>query len=172
MGELFWGFEKLGWTGGSPVAPSRKEEPMDIMGALLRGEEPKVTTEENDILERLAFYLRRLEHRNASAGHDDRKGTLTRPKDAQPKKKVTYYLTKLIIQHLEKAQHILLDAPSDESKPRISKSVIVETALRTALQELDAKGPKSRLFQMVHEVCRKPKETVQVSRKSSGEEVP
>ncbi len=145
---------------------------MDIMGALLSGEEPKVTTEENDILERLAFYLRRLEHRNTSNGHEERKGVLTRPKDARPKKKVTYYLTKLIIQHLEKAQQIFLDAPSDEPKPKISKSVIVETALRTALRELDAKGPKSRLFQMLHEVCRKPKESIQVCRKSSGEEVP
>lgn len=145
---------------------------MDIMGALLKGEVPKVTTEENDIIERLAFYLRRLEHRNASIAPEERHGAWTRPKDARPKKKVTYYLTKLIIQHLEKAQQGLLKVSEGDPKPRISKSVIVETALRTALQELDAKGPKSRLFRMLHEVCNKTAEPHRASKTASGEEVP
>ncbi|MGQ9483719.1 MAG: hypothetical protein ACUVSA_01750 [Desulfosoma sp.] len=145
---------------------------MDIMGALLRGEAPQVTTEENDIIERLAFYLRRLEHRSATVEPEERHGARTRPKDTRPKKKVTYYLTKLIIQHLEKAQQGLLEAFDGESKPKISKSVVVEAALQTALQELDAKGPKSRLFQMLHEVCLKTKEPNRATKTASGGNVP
>ncbi|ROQ91086.1 hypothetical protein EDC27_2363 [Desulfosoma caldarium] len=144
---------------------------MDIMGALLKGEVSKVTTEENDIVERLAFYLRRLEHRNANIAPEERPSARTRPKDARPKKKVTYYLTKLIIHHLEDAQQGLLKASEGEPKPRISKSMIVETALRMALQELDAKGPKSRLFRRVHEICHKTTKSHRVSKTPSGEEV-
>lgn len=171
MGEPFWGLETLGGIGGFPVAASRQREPMDIMGALLNGEAPKVTTEENDIIERLAFYLRRLEHRNGSETSPERQAHAARPKDARPKKKVTYYLTKLIIQHLEKAQEKLVEAESEETRPKISKSMIVETALRGALQELDAKGPKSRLFRMLQDVCRKAKEGRAFGMTKPGEEV-
>ncbi len=171
MGEPFWGFENLRGIGGFPVAPCRHEGPTDIMGALLTGEAPKITTEENDIIERLAFYLRRLEHRNAPDAAYDRKVLSTRAKDARPKKKVTYYLTKLIIQHLEKAQEKLEATESEGHKAKISKSVIVETALRSALQELDAKGPKSRLFRMLQEVCRRAKEARPMGMTKPGEEV-
>ncbi len=73
---------------------------MDFMGALLNEEAPEITTEENDIIERLAFYLRRLEHRNGAETAPERQAHTARPKDLRPKKKVTYYLTKLIIPHL------------------------------------------------------------------------
>lgn len=171
MGEPFWGLETLGGIGGFPVAPSRQKEPMDIMGALLNGEAPKITTEENDIIERLAFYLRRLEHRNGSETPQARQAYTAQPKDARPKKKVTYYLTKLIIQHLEKAQEKLTEAESEGLRPKVSKSVIVETALRAALQELDTKGPKSRLFRMLQDVCQRAKEARPIARTKPGEEV-
>lgn len=171
MGEPFWGLEDLVYRGGFPVAPSRKEEPMDIMGALLNGEAPQITTEENDIIERLAFYLRRLEHRNASGEEKDSIKPLSRPVDARPKKKVTYYLTKLIIQSLEKAQERLMAIQAEGSKSKISKSVIVETALRTAFQDLNANGPQSRLFQMLQDVCRRAEESRHSAVTRSGEDV-
>jgi len=172
MSESFWGLETLVGIGGFPVAPSRQKEPMDIMGALLNGKAPKITTEENDIIERLAFYLRRLEHRNGFETAHEPQAFTARPKDSRPKKKVTYYLTKLIIQHLEKAQEKLAEADPEGLRPKISKSVIVETALRTALQELDAKGPKSRLFRMLQDVCRRAKEARSIGMTKPGEEVP
>lgn len=144
---------------------------MDIMGALLKGEAPKITMEENDIIERLAFYLRRLEHRNAPDAAKDPQVFPVRSKDARPKKKVTYYLTKLIIQQLENAQQKLAEAKAEGIKLKISKSVIVETALRAAFQELDAKGSRSRLHRILWDVCRTTKEAQPTAMTKPGEDV-
>lgn len=153
------------------MAPSRQKEPMDIMGALLKGEAPKITTEENDIIERLAFYLRRLEHRNAPNAAKDPQVLPVRTKDARPKKKVTYYLTKFVIQQLEKAQQKLVEAESEGIKLKISKSVIVETALRAALQELEAKGSKSRLHRILQDVFQGTKKAQPTAMTKPGEDV-
>ena len=70
------------------------------------------------------------------------------PAPARPHKvKTTHYLDGAVHARLGALREHLAEAPHAKSHGRISKSRIVETALRQALDDYEAQGPQSRLAQ-------------------------
>jgi hypothetical protein len=59
--------------------------------------------------------------------------------------KATYYLSPAAVDALEEGWHRLRKLVRAEDRNRVSKSVIVETALQFALRDLESKGPDSHL---------------------------
>jgi len=64
------------------------------------------------------------------------------------KVKATYYLSQQVIDALEDAQYQLRKM-AGENRSRVSKSFIVETALRMALEDVEKKGENSRLLDSI-----------------------
>jgi len=70
------------------------------------------------------------------------------PASARPHKvKTTHYLDGAVHARLGALREHLAEAPHAKSHGRLSKSRIVETALRQALDDYEAHGPQSRLAQ-------------------------
>lgn len=61
------------------------------------------------------------------------------------KVKATYYLSQKAVDALEDAQYQLRKM-AGESRSKVSKSIIVELAIQMALEDVEAKGNKSRLL--------------------------
>lgn len=61
------------------------------------------------------------------------------------KKKSTHYLSGEIFADLDEAQDKINELVRQRTKSRVSKSLIVDQALRMILQEFEEKGEKSRL---------------------------
>lgn len=66
-----------------------------------------------------------------------------------PKTKATYYLEPDIIAALDAGWLALRSLADDDARTRVSKSAIVDAALRIALAELQEKGEGSQLASML-----------------------
>jgi len=141
-------------SGGNLVSEPKDHRP-DIMTELLLGKAPQVTTQENDLIERLAFYLKRLEQRAGSPEPSPEPQPARRTRAPRTKKKATYYLTKALIRKLDAAQQTLVDLTEGTGAPKISKSLIVELALKTMLKDLEVSGRSSRLLKLITGIPKK-----------------
>ncbi|SMC24875.1 hypothetical protein SAMN02746041_02125 [Desulfacinum hydrothermale DSM 13146] len=150
MGLELLPLEQIGYhqSGGNLVSEPKDHKP-DIMTELLQGNAPQVTTRENDLIERLAFYLKRLEQRAASPDPAKKAPKARPPRAPRPKKKATYYLTKVLLRRLDEAQQTLKELSGESGRPIVSKSLIVELALKTAIQDLERSGRASRLVKLI-----------------------
>jgi len=119
----------------------------DILDDLLRG----LPEDDNGLIEPA---LTRLIHRLAEAAPEEKPPAKTappRPKagsKAQPvksKKKTTHYLSGEIFLDLDEARAKLNDLVGRQVKTRISKSRIVDQALKMILAEFEEKGERSPL---------------------------
>ena len=64
------------------------------------------------------------------------------------KRKATYYLSEDVLSELEEGWFRLRQMAGQEEKGSVSKSAIVEAALRDALDELESEGEESRLAEV------------------------
>jgi len=74
------------------------------------------------------------------------------PAPEEEKLKATYYLSQRAMDDLEEAWHKLRKQARPEDRAKVSKSLIVEIAIRMALEDLQAKDKDSRLTRtLVHQ---------------------
>lgn len=119
----------------------------DIMDDLLKGSSEDTTHE--------AASLARLIHRtgeSSSAKHPAEDSPSRDPKKApagDSKKKSTHYLSEEIFADLDDAREKINELVQPRVKSRISKSRIVNQALRMILREFEEKGEKSHLIKEI-----------------------
>lgn len=81
--------------------------------------------------------------------------TQTRKKATRPpkkaKKKTTHYLSKEVFEELDEARDILKTMLPGKNRPQISKSGIVDAALKMILHELADKGEDSALLKQLRQ---------------------
>ena len=110
----------------------RKKTP-DILGAVL-GETPKTGTAK--------LAVKTVSKPTRKTGKTAYHKTV-KPED---KAKATFYLSQPALENLEEAWYRLRKLAKN-NRSKVSKSLIVELAVRTALEDLEEKGDKSRLAQ-------------------------
>jgi len=119
----------------------------NIMDALLKGVAEEVEPE--------ALSLAKLIHRTGEtppakypAGSPSCPDLPPKPGSA-PKKKSTHYLSGDIFADLDEARDKINEFVQPHLKSRVSKSRIVDQALRMILKEFEEKGEKSRLIKEI-----------------------
>jgi len=119
----------------------------DIMDALLKGSSEDAAQETSS--------LARLIHRTGektSAKHPDGSASgadqKKNPGD-ESKKKSTHYLSGEIFADLDEAKDKINELVHQRLKSRVSKSQIVDQALRMILKEFEEKGEKSHLIKEI-----------------------
>ena len=75
--------------------------------------------------------------------------TATAEREADAKRKATYYLSEQVLSELEEGWFRLRQMAGQEEKGNVSKSAIVEAALRDALDELESEGEGSKVAQVL-----------------------
>lgn len=138
-----------GFEEGMPLM-GEQDSGKDIMSELLRGDSPVVVTREENSIEQLTQYLRRLESQVGATPPAGRQGVQERHR--RPKKKATYYLSTRVIDQLDMAHGNLVEENREGFRPRLSKSMIVEMAIQAALKDLESKGRKSEIMRMIHTI--------------------
>lgn len=119
----------------------------DIMDDLLKGSPEDPSTE--------APSLTKLIHRSGettSTSHTAENASPQRQKKTSPsdsKKKSTHYLSEEIFTDLDEAREKINELVHPRVKSRISKSRIVNQALRMILKEFEEKGEKSHLIKEI-----------------------
>lgn len=118
----------------------------DILDALLKGA-PDDAPEGLDALARLIH--RKVAPEPAAERQEPRRPSRSkkRPGAPQDKKKSTHYLSGDIFQDLDEAKERINRVIQERSKQHITKSRIVDQALRMILKEFEEKGEASPLFQ-------------------------
>ena len=111
----------------------------DILGALLRNRE-RNTTDETVVIEKMI---------RGQGG--DRLPFQERP-DRRPeirlgKVKTTYYLGEETHENLEDARLAIADMLPEETRHRVTRSLLVELALRIVLRDFEKKGRESAICQ-------------------------
>lgn len=130
------------------------ENKRDIMDALLKGV-PTEATPEAPLLARL---LERPGKKPPLPGHSSESPPCPPPKKAHPgkcKKKSTHYLSEKIFADLDEARAKITELVHPRLKSRISKSRIVDQALRMILKDFGEKGEKSHLLKEILKDLRK-----------------
>ncbi len=153
---------------GANSVSHHKDQPPDIMAELLKGSVPHVTTQENDIIERLAFYLKRLEQQGFGNEVSGNRRLASRSRVSRPKKKATYYLSKVVLAQLDAALGTLGEYTEETARPKVSKSMVVELALKYVLKDLESRGERSRLVKLIRAFQKKTAE--EKTAKSSRDE--
>jgi hypothetical protein len=121
----------------------------DIMDALLKGSSEDAAHD--------AHSLAKLIHRKGKA--DEGKHPIASPLSPEPeskktpgsdsKKKSTHYLSEEIFADLDDAREKINELVHNRLKSRVSKSRIVDQALRMILKEFEEKGEKSHLIKEI-----------------------
>jgi|GEM_PF-3233244 len=110
----------------------------DILGALLRNRE-RNTTDETVVIEKM---IRSHGDRLTFQGRTER-----RPEIRLGKVKTTYYLNEETHENLEDARLAIADMLPEETRHRITRSLLVELALRIVLRDFEKKGRESAICQ-------------------------
>jgi hypothetical protein len=145
------------------MAADRKQTP-DILGSLLDGKKedkdtikPEYHKDSKPVKHKDSKTALQPTRRPVSQSTSKTDKTATKPDKAvrespepvrEPsgeKLKATYYLAVEAVDSLEEGWYQLRRMASTEARTGISKSLIVETALQIALEELEKSGQKSRI---------------------------
>lgn len=116
---------------------------LDIMDDLLKGASDEAECE--------SASLAKLIHRTGETAHTNYPAESSscpdkkKPVSSESKKKSTHYLSEEIFADLDDARDKINELVHQRLKSRISKSRIVDQALRMILKEFDEKGEKSPL---------------------------
>jgi hypothetical protein len=133
----------------------RKKTP-DILGSLLGGadiETPKKTEDQNtikpeyhkDSKPEVKPTIKPVRQKTSPPKDKDLIAGKEQEEAPGDKVKATYYISSEIVEALEEGWIQLRRLTPKDQRSQISKSLIVELALQTALEELDNKGSKSLL---------------------------
>ena len=131
------------WTRNS-MAEKNKH---DIMDALLKGSSED-TAPDASSLAKLIHRTGETASGNPPAGSSLAQGPPKLP-GCESKKKSTHYLSGEIFTDLDEARDKINDLVQPRLKTRISKSRIVDQALRMILKEFEEKGEKSHLIKEI-----------------------
>lgn len=128
-----------------------KAEERDILTEILTGDQETVVEGLDSLYE-----IIRLESDEAPAAHDappkkslpeaDQKKTETSKRPGKAKRKAGHYLTETVFEELDSAKVDLRDILPDMPKIKLTKSNIVNIALKTILDEYKKKGFESTLI--------------------------
>ena len=123
----------------------KKAENRDILAEILSGAQ-------EDVVEGLdtLYEIIRLESRQPLKSDDDTSNdapSKTAPK--KPKKKTSHYLTQNVFDELSEAKINIRELLPSVPKSKVTKSNIVDIAVRALLEEYKAKGLKSALIKKV-----------------------
>jgi len=116
---------------------------IDVMNELLKGFAEETTPEALS----MAKLIHCLEDAAPAKNTAKKPPSPPSPKKSREdrKKKSTHYLSKEIFADLDEAQDKINELVRQRTKSRVSKSLIVDQALRMILHEFEEKGEKSRL---------------------------
>lgn len=111
---------------------------IDILGALLHGRE-QPPAEAAKAIEKMI-----RGKKGEAAGHDQAEW---RADLRLTKIKTTYYLGEAVYDHLEDARRTIIDMLPEKDRPRVTRSLLVELAVRIVLQDFKKQGQKSAIYQ-------------------------
>jgi len=118
----------------------------DIMDDLLKGTSEDAPSEVKS-LDKLIH--RELGKEQAPAAKSTEKATTKKKRPKASKKKTTYYLSENIYDNLGDARDKINELIHMHLKSRVSKSKIVDQALKMILKDFEEKGEKSPLIQEI-----------------------
>ena len=120
----------------------------DIMDALLKGFVEEATPEALS----LAKLIHCPEEKTSSKPHAEKPpapSSPTQKASEDNKKKTTHYLSGEIFADLDEARDKINELMHQRAESKVSKSRIVDQALRMILKEFEEKGEKSRLIKEI-----------------------
>ena len=127
------------------VGMGKKSENRDILAEILSGAQENVV-EGLDTL----YEIIRLESRQPLKSDDyTRNDALSQTDPNRPKKKTTHYLTQKVFDELSEAKVDIRGLLPSVPKSKVTKSNIVNIAVRALLEEYKAKGLESALIKKV-----------------------
>ncbi|MEW6595419.1 MAG: hypothetical protein AB1413_11175 [Thermodesulfobacteriota bacterium] len=109
----------------------------DILGSLLRGRERP--TDETVAIEKM---LRGQRGQPIFQERPERQ-----PDSRLAKVKTTYYLGEEVYENLEDARQAIADMLPEETRHRVTRSLLVELAIRLVLRDFEKKGRESAICQ-------------------------
>lgn len=112
---------------------------IDILGELLRGRE-RQATDETVVIEKM---IRGRGEGLASQGPPEP----PRPDLRLAKVKTTYYLGEEAYEHLEDMRQTIADMLPPETRYRVTRSLLVELAIRLVLRDFEKRGRESAICQ-------------------------
>jgi hypothetical protein len=110
----------------------------DILGDLLRDRD-RTTTDETVVIDKM------IRGRGDSLTLHDRPER--RPELRLGKVKTTYYLGEAVYDNLEDARQTIADMMPEEVRHRVTRSLIVELAIKLVLRDFEKKGRESAICQ-------------------------
>lgn len=111
----------------------------DILGDLLRGRER--TPSETTVIERM---IRGQGEKLSVHDLPER-----RPASPLAKVKTTYYLGEEVYENLEDARQSIADLMPEEARHRVTRSLLVELAIKLVLRDFERKGRESAICQLL-----------------------
>jgi len=123
----------------------KKSEKRDVLAEILSGAQ-------EDVVEGLdsLYEIIRLESSEPLKSDDNtRSASLSKIDPKKPKKKTSHYLTQNVFDELSKAKVNIRELLPSAPKSNVTKSNIVDIAVRAILEEYKAKGLKSALIKKV-----------------------
>jgi hypothetical protein len=124
---------------------AKKAENRDILAGILSGVQ-------EDVVEGLdtLYEIIRLESRQPLKSDDyTRNDALSKTNPKKPKKKASHYLTQNVFDELSAAKINIRELLPSIPKSKVTKSNIVDIAIRAILEEYKTKGLKSALIKKV-----------------------
>jgi len=121
----------------------------DIMDALLKGLSEEPGNEGSSLLAKLIHRTGEPANAQHPAGNSPRPPDQKKNPDGDGKKKSTHYLSEEIFADLDDARDKINELVHQRLKSRISKSRIVDQALRMILKDFEEKGEKSHLIKEI-----------------------
>jgi len=123
----------------------KKSEKRDVLAEILSGAQ-------EDVVEGLdsLYEIIRLESSEPLKSDDNtRSASLSKIDPKKPKKKTSHYLTQNVFDELSKAKVNIRELLPSAPKSKVTKSNIVDIAVRAILEEYKAKGLESALIKKV-----------------------
>lgn len=118
----------------------------DILGELLRGRER--TPDETVAIEKMI--------RGQGQGLSFQEPVERRPDPRLAKVKTTYYLGEATYDSLEDARQTIADLMPEEVRHRVTRSLLVELAIRIVLRDFEKKGRESAICQWLFRGLTRP----------------